>query len=100
MDLVQKNLSMSTRNIFQNYEKMNVVFTYKPLELLNLNLFGLTKTLSLVTNMRHSMRLKYSIEELKMKRSGHGIEFENVEFKSLCKNNDIFHNFLFSSRTL
>ena len=32
-------------------------------------------------------------------RSDHGTTFENVEFKSLCEKNDIFHNF-FSSRTL
>ncbi|RDX76130.1 hypothetical protein CR513_43913, partial [Mucuna pruriens] len=37
--------------------------------------------------------LKYSVNKLNMKRSDHGIEFENFEFKSLCEKNSIFHNF-------
>ena len=110
------------KQIKTSFKSKDVVSTTRSLQLLHINLFGPTQILSIggkkydfvivddysrytwiyflahkhesfkvfeIFCMKVQIRKCFCISSIK---SDHGIEFENVEFKSFCERNCIFHN--------
>ncbi|XP_068504648.1 uncharacterized protein [Phaseolus vulgaris] len=77
----------------KSFNLKNCVSTSKPLELLHMDLFGRSRTMSLGGNLYALVVVDDFSRNIGAIRSDHGGEFQNERFTSFCSKLGISHNF-------